>query len=90
MAWVKSIAREDNGAVATYWEVISVFYSHSEQKSLLMAGGWVDQNAYENNLQPLMIKEWDIPSGAAPDLATGAVAFVSGFAKAQPEFEGWT
>lgn len=30
---------------------------------------------------------WEIPSGLAPELAAGAIAFVTGYARAQPEFE---
>lgn len=89
MAWIKSIAREDNGAVATYWEVISIYYDHSKETSDLAIGGWVDEEAYTNNLQPLMTKNWIIPAGLAPELAAGALAFVGGFAKNQEEFEGW-
>lgn len=89
MAWLKEIAREDNAAVATYWEVISIYYDHAKQVSDLAVGGWVDQAAYDQGYQPLMTKNWVIPSGLAPELATGALAFVGGFAKNQPEFEGW-
>ncbi len=87
MSWVKAIKREDNGAIATYWEVISVVYNHRDQLSQLVVGGWVDEQAYLDNLQPLMLKEWIIPAGLAPQLAAGAVAFVSGYAQAQPEFQ---
>jgi hypothetical protein len=87
MAWEKSITREDNGAVATYWEVISIYYNHRTQKSILAVGGWVSQSAYENSLEPLMTKSWEIPSGLAPELASGAVTFVSTFAQAQAEFQ---
>lgn len=88
MAWTKSIKREDNGAEATHWDVISIVYDHREQLSRLTAGGWVDAQAYADNLQPLIIKEWSIPSGLAPQLATGAVTFVTSYAMGQPEFEG--
>jgi len=87
MSWIKSIAREDNGAVATYWDVISVVYNHREQLSNLTVGGWVDEEAYASNLQPLILKEWIIPAGLNPQLAAGAVAFVSGYAQSQPEFQ---
>ena len=87
MGWSKSIAREDNAAVATYWEVISIYYDHAKQVSDLAVGGWVDQAAYDQGYQPLMTKNWVIPSGLAPELATGAVTFVSTFVQAQEEFQ---
>lgn len=90
MAWFKEIERLDNGAVASYWEVISIHYSHIEQTSRLIVGGWVNQEAYEGLKEPLMTKDWEIASGLAPQLSAGALIFVSGFAKSQPEFEGWT
>lgn len=89
MAWIKTIAHEAHGAEAHYWEVISVYYEHKRQLSILEVGGWVNAEAYNNGLSPLLTKIWEIPSGLAPQLATGAVQFVSGFAKSQPEFEGW-
>lgn len=90
MGWIKEIEREDNGAKALFWEVLSVVYMHKEQQSNLTVGGWITKNAYDSGLSPIIVKEWVIPSGLAPELAAGAVLFVSGFAKAQPEFEGWT
>lgn len=90
MAWIKEIKRQDNGASAFYWEVISIHYSHIEQTSRLIVGGWVSQEAYEELKEPLMTKEWEIPSGLAPELSAGALAFVGGFAKSQVDFAGFT
>lgn len=87
MSWEKSIVREDNGAIASYWEVISVFYNHRTQNSELTVGGWVSEDAYTTGLEPLIVKSWNVPAGLAPDLSVGAVAFVSGFAQEQPEFQ---
>ncbi len=89
MGWLKQIEQVETGVVVGFWEVISVFYSHKNQISTLEVGGWVNKDAYDNGKQAVIIKSWHIPSGLAPELATGAVAFVSGYAKAQPEFEGW-
>lgn len=90
MAWIKEIAHESHGAIASYWEVVSVYYDHRRQLSQLEVGGWVSAEAYANGLAPLLVKNWEIPSGLAPQLAAGAIAFVSGFAKQQPEFQGAT
>jgi hypothetical protein len=89
MAWIKSIKNPQYGAIAEYWEVLSVYYNHRRQVSILEIGGWVDKAEYDNNSSPLLTRSYEIPSGLAPELAVGAVAFVSGYAKAQPEFEGW-
>lgn len=88
MAWFKDITEQNTGAVASYWQVISILYNHRTQKSVLEVGGWVSQAAYSENKSPLMTKYWEIPSGLAPELAAGALAFVEGYARQQPEFEG--
>lgn len=90
MAWIKNIEDESTGVIVPYWEVVSVFYNHRLQLSVLEVGGWASKDAYDNNKAPVLVKRWEIPSGAAPQLAQGAVAFVSGYAKQQPEFQGWT
>jgi hypothetical protein len=36
-----------------------------------------------------MMRQWQIPSGLAPQLSAGANQFVSDYAKSQPEFQGW-
>lgn len=90
MAWVKEIEQTETGVLVSYWEVISVYYSHKNQESILEVGGWVSESAYNDAKNPVIVKAWKIPSGLAPELAAGAVAFVSGYAKAQPEFEGWS
>lgn len=89
MAWIKELEHNETGAIASYWEVMSVHYDHRAQTSILVAGGWVSKVAYDGAKEPLLTKRWEIPAGLAPQLAAGAVSFVSGFAKAQPEFEGW-
>jgi hypothetical protein len=90
MGWIKEIEQVDTGVLVPYWEVISVFYSHKNQLSTLEVGGWASKEAYDDGKSPVMVKSWVIPSGLAPQLAAGAVAFVGGYAKSQPEFEGWT
>ena len=90
MGWCKTIEDEKTGVNVTFWEVISVVYNHREQQSDLCVGGWISKSAYDSNKDPAMVKNWTIPSGLAPELATGAVAFVSSYAKTQPEFEGYT
>lgn len=90
MAWTKVIKHPSNGAEASYWEVISINYDHKSQLSMLQIAGWVDGQAYEDGLEPLIVKNWEIPSGLAPQLAAGAIAFITNFAKSQPEFEGST
>lgn len=87
MAWLKEIVDPNTGATAVFWEVMGISYNHRAQKSVLEVGGWISQEHYNNNKSPLMFKYWEIPSGLAPELAAGAVGFVTGFARAKPEFE---
>ena len=88
MAWLKDIEEQNTGAIASYWEVIGIQYNHRTQFSVLEVGGWVSEDAYTANKNPLIYKSWEIPSGLAPELAAGAIAFVTGYAMSQPEFEG--
>lgn len=88
MAWIKEIEQENTGAIASYWEVMSVFYEHQRQMSVLIVGGWVSEEAYNNKKSPLLVKSWEIPSGLAPALTEGAVGFVTAFAMSHAEFEG--
>lgn len=88
MAWIKNIAHPEHGAVASYWEVMSVYYDHKRQISTLQVGGWVSATEYNSNMAPLLIKIYEIEAGLAPQLAQGAVAFIAGYARQQPEFEG--
>lgn len=86
MAWLKEIEEPNTGATAVYWEVMGIAYNHRTQVSVLEVGGWVSESHYTNNKSPLIVKYWEIPSGLAPELAAGALAFVGGYARAQPEF----
>jgi hypothetical protein len=88
MAWIKEITHPDHGAVASYWEVMSVYYDHRRQLSTLQVGGWVSVDEYNSNMSPLLIKIYEIETGLAPQLAQGAVSFVAGYARAQDEFSG--
>lgn len=88
MAWIKAIEQELTGVVVEYWEVISINYLHKQQTSNLTVGEWVNQAAYDANKAHVVEKNWIIPSGLAPELAAGAVGFITAYARAQPEFEG--
>ena len=88
MAWLKNIAEGRTGAEATFWEVVSIVYNHREEQSDLTVGGWVSEGAYTEGKDPIITKNWSIPSGLAPELATGAISFVTSYARARDEFEG--
>jgi len=90
MAWLKEIEIEETGVKALFWEKISIFYSHYDQKSVFKVGGWVSAAAYAARKLPLKEMTWEVPSGLAPELAAGADAFLTAYARAQPEFEGAT
>lgn len=88
MAWLKEIEDPNNGAKALFWEVIGISYNHKKQISVLEVGGWVSEALYNADKAPLIVKFWEIPSGLAPELAAGAITFVTSYARNQPEFEG--
>lgn len=88
MAWIKEITHPDHGAVASFWETISIHYDKRRQLSTLQVGGWVGEQAYNDNLSPLLVKIYEIPSGLAPELASGAEAFIASYVRGQEEFEG--
>ena len=88
MAWLKEFTDPDTGLTASYWEVIGIDYRHREQLSTLQVGLWISQEAYLANKASLRTRTYLIPAGLSPQLAAGALAFVAGYARAQPEFEG--
>ena len=88
MAWLKNITEERTGAIAPFWEVISIVYNHREEQSDLTVGGWVSEDAYNEGKDPIITKNWSISSGLAPELSAGAISFVTSYARAQDEFEG--
>jgi len=90
MAWIKEIVEENTGTVVSYWEVISVFYSHKDRQSDLVVGGWISKQAFDDKKDPVIVKSWGVPAGAAPELSAGAVTFVTNFARAQDMFDGNT
>ena len=86
MAWLKEYIDPDTGVAASYWEVIGIDYRHREQLSTLQVGLWVSQAAYEANKASIKTVTYLIPAGLSPQLSTGALAFVEGYARSQPEF----
>ncbi len=88
MAWLKEYTDPDTGVTASYWEVIGIDYKHREQLSTLQVGLWISQAAYEANKACLRTISYLIPSGLAPELSAGAITFVEGYARSQPEFAG--
>lgn len=89
MAWTKEYVQQDTGlTIQGYWEVIGIEYQHQAQLSELKVGCWFSAQAYTDGKYPLTTKVYSIPSGLAPELAAGALAFVTQYAMSQPEFEG--
>ena len=88
MAWIKQFVIEDTGVQGNFWEMISINYNHRKQVSEMVIGLWINQAAYDAEKEPIHFKIYSIPSGLAPELAGGAIAFTSGYARSQPEFEG--
>jgi hypothetical protein len=87
MAWTKEIMAPDTGVVVQYREMLTIFYEHTKQMSTLRVGGWVNQEAFNQDREPVIIKTYFLPSGLAPQLADGAKNFVTEYAMAQEELE---
>ena len=88
MAWIKKIAHPDTGAIASYWDCVSVNWHKQSATSIFTVGGWANKAAYEANLKPVLTFTWEVPSGANPQLSTAADAFLSAWARQKSEFEG--
>lgn len=88
MALKKQFTDSRTGVKSEYIEMIGINYDKRKELSELIVGVWVDQDAYDANLDPVMTITKTIPSGSAPELAAGAYAFTMGFMKTLPEFEG--
>ena len=88
MAWIKKIPHPENGAIASYWDSVSVFWNKQSETTQFIVGGWINRQAYQDKLKPILTFTWEIPSGSNPQLSAAADAFLSAFAKAKEEFEG--
>lgn len=88
MAILKQLIQEETGVNVSYWDTISIFYSKIDSISILVVGGWINQKAHKDGLDPVMTRRYELPSGLAPQLAAGADAFVKAYVKSLPEFEG--
>lgn len=88
MAWIKTFTHPDTGAEGNFWEMETILYNHRTQLSELRVSVWVSATHYTNAKTPLHSISYVIPSGLAPQLASGAQAFVSGYVRSQPAFEG--
>lgn len=89
MAWLKTYTLPNTThSFEAYWEVIGIVYQHQAQLSELKIGCWSSAEDYEAKMQPIYVKTYLIPSGLAPELAVGALQFVTGYALTQPEFQG--
>jgi len=84
--WIKEISHPEFGIPVSYWECWSVFYDHQHQLSTITVAGWQNQADKEAGKIPLMKKSWEIASGTNPQLAAGAVQFLTAFARSQAEF----
>ena len=88
MAWKKLWTDPDTGVQADFWEYMSINHSQGAGQSEMKVGVWINEAAHTAKLQPVHVKVYVIPAGAAPTLAAGVLAFGNAYARAQPEFEG--
>lgn len=87
MAWIKEII-QPNRVKLSYWELINVFYDHKAQISMFNYGGWVDEAAYTDGVDPVVVESMQIPAGQAPQLAQGAMAFGNAVIRGLDKFHG--
>lgn len=88
MALKKQMVQASTGAKAEYIEMIGINYNKRKELSELIVGVWVSKQEYDANLEPVLTIINVIPSGSAPELASGAYAFTMNYIKSLPEFEG--
>ena len=88
MAWKKQITIPNNGVVVEHFSLIDARYSHREQVTVFIYGGWVNKAAYDDNLEPVIRETVEFPSGEAPQLSAGVIAFAENKIRALPEFTG--
>jgi hypothetical protein len=88
MALVKEIRDESTGVLCMYWKCVKIVYDAERGSSLVEAHGWPSLWHYQQKKNPLMAKQWEIPTGAAPQLATGVEILMQASALSQPCFDG--
>lgn len=88
MAWIKKIPHPETGAIASYWDSVSVYWNKQTGTTQFIVGGWANKQAHQDGLKPVLSFNWEIPSGTNPELSGAADEFLTAFARAKEEFEG--
>jgi hypothetical protein len=88
MAWKKVIIDPKYGVSVEHFCLIDARYSHREQITLFVYGGWVNKEAYDANMEPIIRETIEFSSGEAPQLSAGVISFAETKIRALPQFEG--
>lgn len=88
MPFLCDVTLEETNVVAGYWHEAELVYNMKSGYVVFTINGYVDQAAYEAGKQPVISKYFEIPEGTQPQLAAAGKAFLLGYVRALPEFDG--
>lgn len=79
---------ENNGVAVGYWHEKELVYNMKTGIVVFTIDGYVNKQAYDDGLDPVLSKFYEIPEGTQPQLAAAGNAFLLGYIRSLPEFEG--
>ncbi|MBK7380558.1 MAG: hypothetical protein IPJ03_16505 [Ignavibacteriales bacterium] len=88
MPFLCDVTVPETGVVVGYWHESELVYNMKVGKVSFTISGYVNEAAYVAGKFPVVSKSFEISEGSQPQLATTGKAFLLGYVRALPEFEG--
>lgn len=79
---------EETGVEVNYWHEAELVYNMKAGTVVFTVEGYVSEEAYAEGKKPIASKFFEIPEGTQPELAAAGKAFLLGYVRALPDFEG--
>jgi len=77
----------ETGVQIEHWQEAELVYNMKTGYVVFTLEGYFNKAAYDNGLQPVITKFYEIPEGSQPQLAAAGKSFLLGYVRALPEFE---
>lgn len=77
----------ETGVKIEHWQESELVYNMKKGYVVFTLEGYFNKDSYENGLQPVITKFYEIPEGSQPQLVSAGKAFLLGYVRALPEFE---
>ncbi len=88
MPFLCDVTVPETGVVVGYWHESELVYNMKVGKVSFTISGYVNEAAYVAGKFPVVSKSFEISESSQPQLVAAGKAFVLGYVRALPEFEG--